>query len=181
MFNNKCYDNGGNESERHECKPWNVCEEDNRWNNGCEQESCIENFDCKYRVTQVSREITRELRAGICEIREGIEVAMEALKCAQRGNACQAVKLLRDAICLLERGIEILCCVLRKLDFDNCKVERLIEEAICDIRESLKHFCLASEYLLDGNCCAAAKEIQKGIRDAEDGLRDLCAALEDYL
>lgn len=189
MSNNKYYENNcgcGGQNKEENWEEQSNCFECGNWfeqsNNYVEEVGASDYGECGCEHDgKKQRQAQRELREAICDIQEGIRLACEALRAIQRGSACQAVKLLREAIFFLERGVEELECALKKISRKNCRVDRLIEEAICDIKDGIRHLSEALEDLLDGKCKDAACEIKKGIRVLEDGLRNLCEALEDLV
>lgn len=113
----------------------------------------------------------KTVRCGIRDIKKGI------MKICN-GCVCDGIETLKLGACNMELGINNLISRFESGCFDvGCKSKRLIDEAICSLREAICLIYQGIEAIENGCIKEGIAKLKRALCNAEEGLCDLEKAL----
>lgn len=157
----------------------NNCGNDfNRQLDGCRNHGCDNRHCEKYEDNR--REALENLEFDIRMVRCGIEDIKKGICKIMSGCVCDGIECVKIGACNMELGINNLIRRFESGCFDvGCKTKRMIEEAICSLKEAV---CLTREgieAILKGCIKEGIALLKRAICNAEEGLCDLEKALRN--
>ncbi len=155
----------------------NNCGNGYRFNGTIGGGACLDN-DCE-RYKDYTQEALVDLEFDIKMIRCGIEDIKKGISMVCRGCVCDGIAKLKTGACNFEMGVNNLIARFESGCFDvGCKSRRLIDEAICSLKEAICLIYEGIEAIENGCIEEGIAKLRKAICNAEEGLCDLMAALK---
>lgn len=137
---------------------------------GCDEDRNCDRFRDNRRSTVKDLEFDiRTVRCGIADVRRAIRLICD-------GCVCDGIEKAQMGACNMEMGINNLITRVEGHDA-SCKSKRMIDEAICDLKEAI---CLINEGIeaIQSGCIKEGiRLLERAICTAEEGLCDLMEAL----
>lgn len=157
---------------------FNECKEernnDRRRKGDCGHRECERFEDNRF-------EALRDIEFDIKIVRCGIEDVKAAICKIRNGCICDGITLAKMGACNMEMGINNLIRRFESGCFEaGCKSQRLIDEAICSLKEAI---CLIFEGIeaLEAGCFKEGiAKLERALCNAEEGLCDLIKALQRF-